>query len=73
MSEATCQREACSCCGSVEWREAVFANGVITCASCAAEIRAAREKARPAASMMPTEGQLLLEQWIAPLNRGDRA
>jgi hypothetical protein len=61
MPEATCQREACSCCGSVEWREAVFANGVITCASCAAEIRAAREKARPVAPK-----QTALADWLAP-------
>ena len=68
MSEATCQREACSCCGSVEWREAVFANGVITCASCAAEIRRAQEASKPKAPAAPPK-QTTMVEWLAPQAR----
>jgi hypothetical protein len=64
----TCQREACSCCGSVEWREGIFANGRITCAACAREIRLAHEKAQPTPPKQTT-----LAEWLAPLpSRGVR-
>jgi hypothetical protein len=64
MSEATCQREACHVCGSTVWREGIFANGVITCAACAREIRAAREATHPKPPAEPTK-QTTIEAWIA--------
>jgi hypothetical protein len=61
------EREPCHVCGSVEWREGIFANGVITCAACAREIRAACEASKPAAA--PPK-QTTLADWLAP--RGAR-
>jgi hypothetical protein len=60
-------RDACDLCGSQTWEgDAHFAMGKLWCPEC----WAGRE---PAAAMPPTRlEQLLLEQWIAPLNRGAR-
>ena len=68
MSEATCQREACHVCGSVEWREGTFANGVITCAACAREIRTAREASKPKPAAAPPK-QTTMAEWLAPQSR----
>jgi hypothetical protein len=57
-------REPCAFCGDTTWTEAHFSLGRIVCLTC----YAGRE---PAVAMPPTPlEQLLLEQWIRPLNRG---
>jgi hypothetical protein len=50
MSEATCQREHCSVCGSLAWDEAHFVAGVLVCTACWREIR--RAPSTPTASQM---------------------
>jgi hypothetical protein len=60
MSETTCgQRESCHVCGSSKWREAVFANGRITCKPCHDAILASKPKPAPT-------GQQTFIEWIAP-------
>jgi hypothetical protein len=59
-------REPCNACGCTDWVEGHFAAGRLLCEVCWAG-------QRPAVAMPPTRlEQLLLEQWIAPLNRGAR-
>jgi hypothetical protein len=68
MSEATCQREACSCCGAVDWTSAHFAAGVLVCATCCAEIRRAQEASKPKPAAAPPK-QTTLAEWLAPQSR----
>jgi uncharacterized Zn finger protein (UPF0148 family) len=68
VSEATCQREACHVCGSTVWRQGIFANGVITCAACAAEIRRAQEATKP----NPAPKQTSIADWMRGPSRGAR-
>ncbi|MGA7741187.1 MAG: hypothetical protein WBP56_14485 [Polyangia bacterium] len=67
-STATANREPCATCGTTAWVEAVFSNGALYCADCAAEIRRVQES--PA--MPPTKSQAAqLSLWMQP-HRGAR-
>jgi hypothetical protein len=61
MPEATCQREACSCCGSSTWAEAHFAAGALVCRGCWCEIEASGRKGPPAQRSGATEGDTCKE------------
>ena len=67
MSELTNpNKQRCDLCSTVEWTDATWSGGMLICDECMPAVRAAEK-----AAQLPTaREQMLLADWIAPLNRG---